>query len=131
MPVAIKKYKFYTKKTDFVEFIIKLRQISIDLKKIKAIVNQQDLESVINLKLFLKFYNYYRRFIANQSNKTEPFTRITRKNKNQKWNKEQKELFKGIKNKFIKELILKIYRLELLIRVKTDLLDFVLGVYIV
>jgi hypothetical protein len=39
MPVVIKKYKFYTKKTDFIGFIIKLRQISIDLKKIKAIVN--------------------------------------------------------------------------------------------
>ena len=40
MPVAIKKYKFYTRKTNFVEFIIKLKQISMDLKKIKAIVNQ-------------------------------------------------------------------------------------------
>ena len=40
IPVITKKYKFYTKKTDFVEFIIKLRQISIDLKKIKAIINQ-------------------------------------------------------------------------------------------
>jgi hypothetical protein len=39
MPVAIKKYKFYTKKTDFIGFIIKLKLISIDLKKIKAIVN--------------------------------------------------------------------------------------------
>jgi hypothetical protein len=39
MLVIVKKYKFYTKKTDFVEFIIKLGQISMDLKKIKAIVN--------------------------------------------------------------------------------------------
>ena len=39
MPVVIKKYKFHTKKTDFVGFIIKLGQISIDLKKIKAIIN--------------------------------------------------------------------------------------------
>jgi hypothetical protein len=39
MPVTVKKYKFHTKKTDFVGFIIKLKQISIDLKKIKAIVN--------------------------------------------------------------------------------------------
>ena len=38
--VAIKKYKFYIKKTDFVGFIIKLKQISINLKKIKAIINQ-------------------------------------------------------------------------------------------
>ena len=39
MPVIIKKCKFHTKKTDFVGFIIKLKQISIDLKKIKAIIN--------------------------------------------------------------------------------------------
>jgi hypothetical protein len=37
--VVVKKYKFHTRKTDFIKFIIKLRQISIDLKKIKAIVN--------------------------------------------------------------------------------------------
>ncbi|OCK99627.1 uncharacterized protein K441DRAFT_537318, partial [Cenococcum geophilum 1.58] len=37
--VAIKKCKFFTRKTDFVKFIIKLGQLSIDLKKIKAIVN--------------------------------------------------------------------------------------------
>ena len=59
MPIIIKKYKFYTKKTNFIGFIIKLKQISIDLKKIKAIVNQQDLENVTSLKLFLRFYNYY------------------------------------------------------------------------
>ena len=57
--VIIKKYKFYTKKTNFIGFIIKLREISIDLKKIKAIVNWQDLENIIDIKLFLEFYNYY------------------------------------------------------------------------
>ena len=40
MLVVIKKCKFYTKKTDFVGFIIKLKQISMDLKKIKTIINQ-------------------------------------------------------------------------------------------
>ena len=59
IPVAIKKCEFYTKKTNFIGFIIKLKQISIDLKKIKAIVNQIDLKSVTGLRLFLKFYNYY------------------------------------------------------------------------
>ena len=40
MLIIIKKYKFYTKKINFIGFIIKLKQISINLKKIKAIVNQ-------------------------------------------------------------------------------------------
>ena len=39
MPIIIKKCEFYTKKTNFIEFVIKLKQISIDLKKIKTIVN--------------------------------------------------------------------------------------------
>ena len=40
MPVIIKKCEFYTKKTNFIGFIIKLKQINMDLKKIEAIVNQ-------------------------------------------------------------------------------------------
>jgi len=39
MPVVIKKCEFFTRKTNFVGFIIKLGQLSIDPKKIKAIVN--------------------------------------------------------------------------------------------
>ena len=37
IPVIVKKCEFYIKKTDFIGFIIKLEQISINLKKIKAI----------------------------------------------------------------------------------------------
>ena len=59
MPVIIKKCEFYTKKTNFIGFIIKLKQISINLKKIKAIVNQQNPKNIISLRLFLEFYNYY------------------------------------------------------------------------
>jgi len=39
MLVVIKKYKFFTKRTNFVGFIIKLGKISMDLKKVKAIVS--------------------------------------------------------------------------------------------
>ena len=89
MPVTIKKCKFYTKKTNFIGFIIKLKQISIDPKKIKAIVNQQDLENITGLRSFLGFCNYYQRFIINQSDKIEPFTRIIKKSKIQKQEKKQ------------------------------------------
>ena len=39
MLVAIKKCEFFTRKTNFVRFIIKLRKISMDPRKVKAIVN--------------------------------------------------------------------------------------------
>jgi len=39
MLVVIKKYKFFIRKTNFVGFIIKLEKISIDPKKVEAIVS--------------------------------------------------------------------------------------------
>jgi hypothetical protein len=47
MPVVIKKCKFFTRKIDFIGFIIELGYISIDLKKVEAIVDWQELENVI------------------------------------------------------------------------------------
>jgi len=47
MLVAIKKCKFFIRKTNFIGFIIKLGKISMDLKKVKAIVSWQELENII------------------------------------------------------------------------------------
>ena len=59
MHIAIKKYKFYIIKTEFYRFIIKLKKLSMDLKKIKVIVNWQKLSNITKLRLFLGFCNYY------------------------------------------------------------------------
>ena len=40
MLVVIKKCEFFTRKTNFIGFIIKLGKISMDLKKVEAIVSQ-------------------------------------------------------------------------------------------
>ena len=61
----------------------------------------------------------------------ELFTRLTKKNELQKQQKKQKKLFKKLKKLFTAELILKIYILNLLTVVKIDVLDFILGVYLV
>jgi len=47
MLVVIKKCEFFIRKTNFIIFIIKLGRINIDLKKVKAIVDWQELENVI------------------------------------------------------------------------------------
>ena len=49
MPVAIKKYKFHTIKPEFYRFIIELGKLSINLKKIEAIVNWQKPSNIIEL----------------------------------------------------------------------------------
>ena len=61
----------------------------------------------------------------------EPFTRLTKKNELWRWQKEQRTLFKELKELFTAELILKIYTLSLPTVVKIDISDFILGVYLV
>ena len=131
MLVAIKKYEFHMIKTEFCRFIIKLRKLSIDPKKIKVIVNWQELSNITELKSFLGFYNYYQRFIAIQLKNIKLFTKLTKKNKLWKQQKEQQTLFKELKELFTVELILKIYTPSLLIVVKTDASDFALSIYLV
>ena len=59
MPVAIKKCKFHTTKTEFCGFIIELGKLSIDPKKIEVIVNWQEPSNITELRSFLGFCNYY------------------------------------------------------------------------
>ena len=99
----------------------------MDLKKIEAIVEWQNLESIIGLRLFLGFCNYYWRFIIKQSEKTELFIRMIKKDELWKWDNKKTKLFKEIKKKFIKGPILKIYQLILPIKIETNILDFILG----
>ena len=49
MPVAIKKYKFHITKTKFYRFIIKLGKLSINPKKIKAVLKWQRLSNITEL----------------------------------------------------------------------------------
>ena len=49
MPVAIEKCKFYITKIEFYRFIMELRKLSINPKKIKAIVNWQEPSNIIKL----------------------------------------------------------------------------------
>ena len=61
--VAIKKCEFHTIKIEFYGFIIKLKKLSINPKKIKAVLGWQRLSNITELQSFLRFYNYYKRFI--------------------------------------------------------------------
>ena len=130
IPIAMEKYKFHTKKTNFIRFIIEPGQISMDPKKVKTIVNQRDLENIIGLRSFLGFCNYYKRFINKWLDKIKLFMKITKKDEPWKWDNNKKRLFKEVKEKFMEEPILRIYQPRLLIKVEINILDFTLGVYL-
>ncbi len=125
--ITVEKCKFYIKKTDFIGFIIEPGQININLKKVEAIVDWQDLENVIGLRLFLGFCNYYKKFINRWLDRIKLFIRMTKKDELWRQDNDKKRLFKEVKEKFMEEPILRIYQLRLLIKVKINALDFALG----
>ena len=49
MLVAIKKYKFHITKIEFCKFIMELGKLSINLKKIEAVLEWQKLSNIIEL----------------------------------------------------------------------------------
>ena len=72
----------------------------MDRKKVEAIVSQQELKNVIQLRLFLGFYNYYKRFITQQLKNVKPFTRLIKKEELQIQGNKQRRLFKELKKLF-------------------------------
>jgi hypothetical protein len=73
----------------------------MDLKKVKAIVDWQEPENVTQLRLFLGFCNYYRRFIAQWLKNIKLFTRLIKKEELWVWGTEYRRLFKELKELFI------------------------------
>ena len=49
MLIAIKKCKFHITKIEFCRFIIKLKKLSINLKRIKAVLKWQKLNNITKL----------------------------------------------------------------------------------
>ena len=59
-------------------FVISAQRIRIGEKKIEAIRNWLELQSVRDIQVFLGFTNFYKRFIKNFSRITVPLTLIFR-----------------------------------------------------
>ena len=73
----ISKCSFATTSTKFLGFIVSRDGISMDPKKISAIVNWQPPTSITEVRRFLGFCNFYRRFVKNYSTIAAPLTALT------------------------------------------------------
>ncbi|KJZ68492.1 hypothetical protein HIM_12118 [Hirsutella minnesotensis 3608] len=77
LQVDIKKCEFGVTKTDFLGFIISTDGISVDPRKVSAILTWQTPRCKKELQSFLGFCNFYRRFIRNYGRICRPLNRLT------------------------------------------------------
>jgi hypothetical protein len=62
--VNLKKCFFFKHEIDYLEFIVSKNDITMNSSRIDIIMNWSMINSFKNIQVFLKFVNFYRRFIA-------------------------------------------------------------------
>ena len=126
--LKLKKCKFMTTKVEFLGFIVSSKGVSMDTCRVKTVTEWPEPTSIKEIQTFLRFMNFYRRFIAQYSKITALITDYLRilkekKGKKENWftlNNEAKEAFKQFKQAFKEMPLLTHFNSETEICVETD-----------
>ena len=98
-----------------------------DAEKIAAVQNWPTPSSVSEVRQFLGFANYFRRFINHYSSMSGPLEEITGKNAHFTWNGIRQTAFDELRTALLDAPVLKIADVEKPFRVETDASDFALA----
>ena len=119
----LSKCQFSVAKTEFLGYIIEPGDITTDPRKVQAIVEWDISRNVKDVQSFLRFANFYRRFIKEYSKIAEPLTSLTRKDKKFVWNAEAHKVFNELKQRFMESPILAFFDPEREVVIETDASD--------
>jgi hypothetical protein len=100
------KCEFEQTKVEYLGFIISEGKVQMDPKKVAGIADWPVPTTLRQLRSFLGFGNYYRRFIRHYSNVTKPLNELLRKDTNFEWTEERDKVFNDLKKRFISQPIL-------------------------
>ncbi|GJS59542.1 putative reverse transcriptase domain-containing protein, partial [Tanacetum coccineum] len=90
----------------FLGHVIDVNGVHVDPAKIKAIKNWAAPTTPTEVRQFLGFVGYYRRFIEGFYLISKPLTKLTQKDKKYEWGKEDEEAFQTLKQKLCSAPIL-------------------------
>ncbi|GJU27286.1 putative reverse transcriptase domain-containing protein [Tanacetum coccineum] len=100
------KCDFWLDSIQFLGHVIDRSGVHVDPAKIKAIKSWATPTMPTEVRQFLRFTGYYRRFIKGFSLISKPLTKLTQKDKKYEWEKEEKEAFQTLKQKLCSAPIL-------------------------
>jgi hypothetical protein len=119
-----RKCEFHVQKTMFLGFILEPGTLRVDPDKIKEILSWPAPTNVKEVQAFIGFCNFCKRFIPRWSELSGPLTELSKKGVTFEWNKAQQENFELIKQEFVKDTILLIWRGDRPCFVETDASNF-------
>ena len=104
--LKIEKCKFNQKEVEFLGMIIRHNEVIMDPVKLAGIADWPIPRNVKEVRSFLRFDNFYRKFINGYSKLAEPMTRLTKGDQKWEWTSAQQQAFDALKNEFKKEPVL-------------------------
>ncbi len=97
LQMNIWKCKFNVKETVFLEVIVSELNLRMNFSKVTVIVSWLTSINLKEIQNFVRFVNFYRRFIKNFSKLVKLFIQLTRKNTSFVWNKICVQVFDNLK----------------------------------
>jgi hypothetical protein len=127
LQLDIDKCEFHKTEVTYLGLIITTNGVKMDPKKVEAIVNWEAPKQVRDIRAFIGFANFYRRFIDNFSGLVAPLIRLTRKDVNFRFDNECQHSFDTLKTAFTTAPILQHFDPELQCIVEADSSDYATG----
>ena len=93
------KCEFWLTEVRFLGHVVLAPGVSVDPKKVEAVMSWERLKSVFEIHSFLGLVGYYKRFIEDFSRLAAPMTRLTRKEVKFDWDDQCGEAFQELKRR--------------------------------
>jgi len=100
------KCVFNATKVEYLGFIMKPNEISMDPTKLAGIGEWAPLKTVKGVRSFLGFCNFYQRFIGDYAKEAKPLNELTKKTKIFEWSQECQMAFENLKKQFLERPVL-------------------------
>ena len=118
--LKLEKCKFATDEVEYLGMIVKPGQLAMDPVKLDGIANWPMPTKVKDVRSFLGFANFYRRFIPDYSNVARPLLDLTKKNLPWNWSPSCQTSFDSLKRLFLSKPILHLPDLSAPFAIATD-----------
>ncbi len=127
LQMNIRKCEFDVEETVFLEVIVSELDLRMNLSKVTVIVSWITSINLKEIQDFVKFVNFYHRFIKNFSKLVKLFTQLTRKNTSFVWNEICVQVFDNLKKQVSSISVLRHFDLKRQAILKIDTLNYVKG----
>jgi len=114
-------------KIGFLGVIIESNGIEIEKEKVDGVLSWPEPKNIKDVRKFLGFTNYYRRFIKDFTQVARPMNILMRKNVKWQWRKKQQQAFDKLKGIFTTRPVLAAPDLDKEFRVEADASNYATG----